>query len=160
MIMYFNVDNGRVIPNEKEGEYQLDCGDNPQMFNDAGCPDNLVFENGAVRLKNELEKVTDAIPSVVTNLGMAITQYINSKYNEGEQRSLIMIENKGNANQKSACEAIWTWIQTVQVSDYMVRKQAIKDAKTFNELNAVSMDFSNNDATKPDYSYSDILVMQ
>lgn len=83
-------------------------------------------------------------------------QYIYSKYDDGEQLSLLKLKVDGTETQKSMCNQIDNWINQV-LADYYNRRGQMQAATSLEELEAVSRDFSNNDASKPDIELSNIL---
>jgi len=86
----------------------------------------------------------------------APSAYIYSKYDSGEQLSMLKIKVTGNDAQKVLCDQVDAWINSV-LYDYYARRAAIQSAKDIDELNAVSADFRNNDATKPAIELSTII---
>jgi len=160
MIRYFNAQRQAKPAGATPTVRQLDCGDDRQLWNDSANGANLVWDGMSVRFKTEAEKVAEMIPGKKMELSMAVQAYIYSKYDSGEQASMLALDSHGNNTQKAVLTDIWTWIfDTVQKADYFVRVQTLLVATTFAELDAISMDFSNNDVSKPPYSYSDIVVL-
>ena len=71
-----------------------------------------------------------------------------------------MLSINGNATQKIAIQEVWAWIQSIQVSYYIPRKQAILLANTEDDVRIVPLTFEVCDDSKPAYSYIDILTME
>lgn len=90
------------------------------------------------------------------NFRLAPKQYIYGYYDDGEQLSILKLKVTGNQEQQAMCDQIDAWINSV-LADYYERRAIMQTAATLEELNAVSQDFSNNSASKPDIELSDIL---
>ena len=167
MIMYFNVDNGKIIPNEKKGKYQLDCGDNEQMYLDTGCPSNLVFENDAIRLKTEAERVSDAVPSKVTALEQAANQYLYDQgYEEAKRPMWLVYLTTGNDAQKAMAGTVLQFCKDVQFENLVTkpglhkRISDLQEATTWNEFNEVSENYSCFDSLNPNVTLEECEIAQ
>jgi len=137
--------------------YKQNNGENEPCTNEEKLAKiNVFFTANGLEEITTAEVLNECKSAKSTELSQAIQSYIFAYYDSGEQASLLRLQISGSAEQKEKIDIVWSWIfNTVQI-DYATRKQAIADASTFAELDAVSLDFSNNDTSKPAYSYSDI----
>lgn len=84
-------------------------------------------------------------------------QYIYNYYNAGTQLSLARFRQVGSIKQKNLVNQIDVWMASV-LNDYYTRRYMLQIATTPEELDAVSLDLSNNDATKPNIQLSTIFT--
>lgn len=160
MIRYFNAQKKALPSGSQPMSRELDCQDGTNEWNDSANPDNLVWNGLVPRFKTENEAVNSLKASRGDQLAQALVRYLESKYSASQQSGLLGFASYGNASQKQATRDIWDWmLDDVQKGDFLIRRQAIIDAGTHAELDAVSMDFSNNDVTKPAFDYLEVLVM-
>ena len=164
-IHYYNVVDGKAkaVPAGQTGDYSITFTDRQEYYNGAN-PDNVIYDSDTdeVRMKTEAELLVDLKVEAKRNLSKAIQAYIYKYYDAGKQASMQMLKQSGTTEQHNAIDEIWTWVYTtVQKNDYYVRVSDIDSATTIAELETAvaDYDFSNNDASKPSYSYADIVAM-
>jgi len=159
MVRYFDAEH-KALPAGATSAISLDCGTDQQLWNDSANPANLNWDGDTPSFKTEAERVAILIPGYKARLSQAVQSYIYQYYDAGEQNSMIVLDTKGNAAQIAACDDVWSWIyDDVQKGDYFTRVATLLAATTYAELEATDFDFSNNDATKPAYTYSDIVQL-
>ncbi len=158
---WYKLLNGQTIISEKKkvGWHKLTF-DNKQDYLNAGCPDRIKWVNDAPVVKDETEMVNEYWKASYRDmLGSALMEYFSTKYNTDQKIGLLDLDKYGNNSQKTASKAIRDWMHDVQMVDFATRLSAVNSATTLAELQAVSMDFTDNDATKPPYDYLDVLAM-
>ena len=84
-------------------------------------------------------------------------QYIYNYYNAGTQLSLARFRQVGSIKQKNLVNQIDEWMAAV-LTDYYTRRYMLQIATTPEELDAISLDLSNNNATKPNIQLSTIFT--
>lgn len=131
---YFNPDGAIIIPN---------IPDKPSKWHTWS---NNTWEIDLSKAKEEILESFRIFPQ----------EYIYSKYDSGTQLSLLNLKMFGTESQKLLCNQVSDWIASVLI-DYYSRRYQIMNAVTLEEINSVSSDFSNNDATKPDIELSTVL---
>lgn len=180
---YFNAGKKPLDKRIQKGPYVLICQTKEEL-NMSGNSANIVWESETVieevtftnmegktiteerekiiwtpRLKTTQELANESRGSFKSQLAGELIRYLNSRYNTDEKIGLLMMDKYGNNAQKQAVVAIKDWIGIVQ-ADFVTRLAQITNAKDMEALNAISMDFTNHDATKPPYTYQDILIME
>lgn len=157
---YFNASK-KALKAGRTGPYSLQCENGTNQWNDSANPDNIVWEGDIPRFKNAEENLLTLKIEKSEQLKLALKAYIDSKYNGTEQAGLLALVSYGNTNQKSVCKDIFDWMfDIVQKTDFINRLQAVQTAADKPALDAISIDFSNNDTTKPPFNYLDVLTME
>ena len=114
-----------------------------------GCPDNIIWEDGIPRLKNESELVSDAKDNKIASLWIAGAEYVvNAGYDDSCKQRMLAYLTDGNDAQKALCRQVLQFTDLVW-QEYYTRKGQIQSATTFAELNAVIKDYSNLDSQNP-----------
>ena len=117
----------------------LECADNNE-WNRSGSPKQLVFEDGAVRFKTELELADKVKPEAITRLKDELTMFIHSSYNEAEQRMLTSYLTSGSDNQKLEVGKVFNWINGDCLSELIAKKDDVVVATSIVELNAIHIE--------------------
>ena len=159
MKRYFD-ENKRLLPSYSiGGAYVCEVPDTDR--HSSGNSANYVWEGETVRYKTELELTNALKAGKIDQLTQSMSSYIASHYSGTEQNALLALSIYGNDNQKVACKAIFDWIfNNIQKQDHLLRCSATVAAQTRKELNDIDANYSNNDVTKPTYTYSEILLIK
>ena len=87
----------------------------------------------------------------------ACKSYI-SKYYDGDVKiALLNYQANGNDTQKAMCLQISAWTTGIMI-EAIQRQGAIQAAETIEQVDAVSVDYSAFDATKPNISIADVIT--
>lgn len=130
---------------------------NPDLKDVSGVdPKYWVVEGDVVRSMDATEKVTNLLPAAMTQkykaLDADITTYLNKHYdNEAKQSFLASwIEgvDKKYVNRIVLIQSVWSWVQK-SIGVYKGAADAIFAATSFSELDAVTWDFAQFDASDP-----------
>jgi len=112
------------------------------------------------RIKSEADVLAEKIEDKFWSCNEAVNQYIYSHYDQGTQSSFIAFYAKPNtsAELKTAIEGVHTWIAMV-MGYYYQMKAAILGATDEETLNAITWDFKQFDASKPDVTLGGIYAV-
>jgi len=86
----------------------------------------------------------------------ACKNYLTSKYDASTMSALLNYLVAGNAAQQALCAGISAWTNTVMV-EAVTRQGAVLAAETIEAVDAVSLDFSAFDETKPATIIADVI---
>lgn len=157
VIRYYDV-NKKALKLGKKGPFQLNCGNDREKWNESDHP---IWDGDTPRFKTVDEKLVISKAGRIEALKQALRLYLDSKYNGSEQAGLLALVTYGNSNQKSVCKDIFDWMfDIVQKADFLSRLQAVAQAENEQVVKDVSLDFSNNDTSKPPFTYMDVLIME
>jgi hypothetical protein len=130
---------------------------NPDLKDVSGVDSKYwVIEGDAVRSMDNAEKVTNLLPAAMMQkykaLDADIAAYLGKHYDNEAKQSLLAswIEgvDKKYLNRIALIGSVWEWVQK-SISVYKVAANAIFAATSFSELDAVTWDFSQFDASDP-----------
>ena len=111
------------------------------------------IDSGNIVEMTDAEKLAVDKPLKLAALKAAITAYIYANYDQETQSSFAVMYARaialGLTNRAAHIAAAIDWYQDAVLVDFYARYGAASAATTLAALNAVSTDFSNNDATNP-----------
>jgi hypothetical protein len=151
---YYDADQKPLAGSAKSGVYALECAEKAYSndWNDSANIANLVFDEAAktVRFKTAAEKVQMLIPSKVLSLYQSAQFYVKSKgYDEVTLLRMSVFLTTGNDAQKALCQQVLNFTDKVTKDGYFTRKAQAEACTKIDDLNAISLDYSNFDIDDP-----------